>query len=45
MANLNELVQGWSYGKQSAIATANTTHVWRMVNLNGKPWAKCRLRR
>jgi hypothetical protein len=40
MANINELMDGWSYGKQTAIGTANSTAIWRHTNLNTKPWAK-----
>ena len=40
MANINELMNGWSYGKQTAIGTANSTAIWRHTNLNTKPWAK-----
>ena len=40
MANINELMEGWSYGKQADIVTANTTAIWRHTNLNTKPWAK-----
>ena len=41
MANINELMEGWGFGKQTAIGTANTsTAIWRQTNLNTKPWAK-----
>ena len=41
MANINELMQGWGFGKQTAIGTANgSTAIWRHTNLNAKPWAK-----
>ena len=40
MANINELMDGWSYGKQADIVTANTAAIWRHTNLNTKPWAK-----
>ena len=40
MANVNELMDGWSYGAQSNIATVNATAIWRLTNLNNKPWAK-----
>src|ERR1022692_3854457 len=41
MANINELMDGWSYGKQTNIATAAaSTAIWRLTNLNTKPWAK-----
>ena len=39
MANINELLIGWGLGKQTDIATANlVANVWRMGNLNAKPW-------
>jgi hypothetical protein len=41
MANINELIDGWSYGKQTNIATAAAqAKIWRLTNLNTKPWAK-----
>ena len=41
MANVNELMNGWGFGKQTAIGTANaSTAIWRHTNLNTKPWAK-----
>ena len=41
MANINELMEGWGFGKQTAIGTANAgTTIWRHTNLNTKPWAK-----
>jgi hypothetical protein len=41
MANINELICGWGFGKQAAIATPNTlAKIWRHTNLNTKPWAK-----
>jgi hypothetical protein len=41
MANINELMEGWGFGEQTAIGTANTsTAIWRQTNLNTKPWAK-----
>jgi hypothetical protein len=41
MANVNELMNGWGFGKQTAIGTANTAAtIWRHTNLNTKPWAK-----
>lgn len=40
MANISELLTGWSFGKQSDIVTANTTNIWRQTNLNRKPWAQ-----
>jgi hypothetical protein len=41
MANINELMNGWGFGQQADIATANTSgSIWRMTNLNNKPWAK-----
>ena len=40
MANIQELMDGWSYGQQSNIVTPNTTAIWRHTNLNTKPWAK-----
>jgi hypothetical protein len=41
MANINELIEGWSYGKQTAIGTAAlVAKIWRLTNLNTKPWAK-----
>src|ERR1039457_526901 len=41
MANINELMNGWGFGKQTAIGTANTVAtIWRHTNLNTKPWAK-----
>jgi hypothetical protein len=34
-------MNGWGFGKQTAIGTANTTAtIWRHTNLNTKPWAK-----
>ena len=41
MANINELMEGWGFGKQTAIGAANlVTAMWRHTNLNTKPWAK-----
>ncbi len=41
MANINELMQGWSFGKQADIITpCAVAKVWRHTNLNTKPWAK-----
>jgi hypothetical protein len=41
MANINELIEGWSFGKQTAIGTAAlVAKIWRLTNLNTKPWAK-----
>src|SRR5580693_10052915 len=41
MANITELMNGWGFGKQTAIGTANaSTAIWRQTNLNTKPWAK-----
>jgi hypothetical protein len=40
MANIQELLNGWSYGQQSNITTPNTTAIWRHTNLNTKPWAQ-----
>jgi hypothetical protein len=41
MANINELLNGWGFGKQTAIGTANASSaIWRHTNLNTKPWAK-----
>ena len=40
MANIQELMNGWSYGKQTAIGTVNSSAIWRQTNLNTKPWAK-----
>jgi hypothetical protein len=40
VANINELMDGWSYGQQTNIITPNTTAIWRHTNLNTKPWAK-----
>jgi hypothetical protein len=41
MANLQELVDGFSYGKQTDIVTPQIAgHMWRTTNLNTKPWAK-----
>jgi len=41
MANINELMDGWSYGKQADIVTATlVAKIWRLTNLNTKPWAK-----
>ena len=41
MANINELMDGWSYGQQTNITTpAAQTAIWRLTNLNTKPWAK-----
>ena len=39
MANINELLIGWGFGKQTDIATANLlANIWRMGNLNKNPW-------
>jgi len=41
MANIQELMNCWSYGKQTAIGTGQSAGVmWRHTNLNTKPWAK-----
>ena len=41
MANVSELLNGWGFGKQTAIGTANlVASIWRHTNLNTKPWAK-----
>lgn len=41
MANINELMNCWGYGKQTDIVTANLVGaMWRMTNLNQKPWAQ-----
>jgi len=41
MANIQELIQGWGFGKQADIITPNTVaKIWRHTNLNTKPWAK-----
>jgi hypothetical protein len=41
MANINELMQGWSFGKQADIITpCAVAKIWRHTNLNTKPWAK-----
>jgi hypothetical protein len=50
MANINELIEGFSFGQQQAIvggspvpAIANpqiAANIWRQTNLNTKPWAK-----
>ncbi|MGB7718884.1 MAG: hypothetical protein WBL65_03225, partial [Bryobacteraceae bacterium] len=41
MANINELMEGWGFGKQTAIGAANlVAAMWRHTNLNTKPWAK-----
>ena len=41
MANINELMQGWSFGKQAdIIAPCAVAKIWRHTNLNTKPWAK-----
>jgi hypothetical protein len=41
MANISELLNGWGFGKQTAIGTANlVATIWRHTNLNTKPWAK-----
>ena len=41
MANINELTNGWGFGKQTAIVTPNAPPtIWRHTNLNTKPWAK-----
>jgi hypothetical protein len=41
MANINELIEGFSFGKQANIVTPQTaTTIWRQTNLNTKPWAK-----
>jgi hypothetical protein len=39
MANINELLTCWGFGKQSDIATASlVAAMWRMTNLNRRPW-------
>jgi hypothetical protein len=49
MANINELIEGWSFGKQAAVVTPpaaaiitpqTAAKMWRLTNLNTKPWAK-----
>ena len=41
MANINELLNGWSYGAQANISTAApAAAMWRLTNLNTRPWAK-----
>jgi hypothetical protein len=41
MANINELITCWGFGKQADITTANLVATqWRMTNLNSKPWAQ-----
>ena len=41
MANINELMTCWGFGKQTDIATANlVATMWRMTNLSTKPWAQ-----
>jgi hypothetical protein len=41
MANINELMNGWGFGAQADIATPNlATKIWRVTNLNTRPWAK-----
>jgi hypothetical protein len=41
MANINELLLCWGFGKQSDIATTSlVAAMWRMNNLNRKPWAQ-----
>ena len=41
MANINELMDGWGYKKQTDIVTPNVlAGIWRHTNLNTKPWAK-----
>jgi hypothetical protein len=41
MANVNELMNAWGFGKQADIVTANLVGaMWRMTNLNVKPWAQ-----
>ena len=41
MANISELMQGWSFGKQADIITpCAVAKIWRHTNLNTKPWAK-----
>lgn len=39
MANINELLTGFSIGKQTDISTAQTTFL-RTTNLSAKPWAQ-----
>jgi hypothetical protein len=40
VANINELMNCWGFGKQADIVTANLVGaMWRMTNLNQKPWA------
>lgn len=38
--NLNELLIGLGFGKQTAIGTANTTSIWRLANWNKKPFVR-----
>jgi hypothetical protein len=41
MANINELIQGWGFGKQVDIVTPSlVAAIWPQTNLNSKPWAK-----
>ena len=41
MANVNELLNGWGFGKQTSIIAPNAAAtIWRHTNLNTKPWAK-----
>jgi hypothetical protein len=41
MANINELMTCFSFGKQADISTAQTVgSMWRLTNLNRKPWAQ-----
>ena len=43
MANINELMEGWGFGKQTAIGTANlVAAIWRHTNLNTKPGRRSR---
>lgn len=39
MANINELINFWSYGKQTDIVTPQViANFWRLTNLNRKEW-------
>jgi len=41
VANIQELVNGWSFGQQANISTVSpSAAIWRQTNLNTRPWAK-----
>lgn len=41
MANINEMIVGWGFAKQTDLVTANLVGgIWRPGNLNRRPWAQ-----